>query len=148
MSHMDHIMLFVGRGQPFPRTTRGYKNHGYGPYDMANFYIMDTGGGTFCRSYPSFKLEHSLEPIVMTNYYNKAEKKFFIDDIRSNERPIDCFCVKKEISMMGKLIWVIGILLAFGVVTSLLLSIRIVKSRSKLVAIKNNPNLSENQNKR
>ena len=111
---------------------------------MSNLHIMDT----FCRSYPSFKLTDSLEPIVMTNYYNKAEKKFFIDDIRSNERPIDCFCVKKEISMMGKLIWVIGILLAFGVVTSLLLSIRIVKSRSKLVAIKNNPNLSKNQNKK
>ena len=86
----------------------------------------------------------------MTNYYNKAEKKFFVDDIRSNERPIDCFCVKKEISMMGKLIWVVGILLVFGVVTSLFLSIRIVKARSKLLAMKNTPivNLSETQNKK
>ena len=86
----------------------------------------------------------------MTNYYNKAEKKFFVDDIRSNERPIDCFCVKKEISMMGKLIWVVGILLVFGLATSFLLSIRIVKARSKLVAMKNNPivNLSKTQNKR
>ena len=86
----------------------------------------------------------------MTNYYNKAKKKFLIDDIRSNERPIDCFCVKKEISMMGKLIWVVGILLVFGVVTSLFLSIRIVKARSKLLAMKNTPivNLSETQNKK
>ena len=85
----------------------------------------------------------------MTNYYNKAEKKFLIDNLRSNERPIDCFCVK-EISMMGKLIWVVGILLVFGLVTSLMLSIRIVKARSKLVAMKNNPivNLSKTQNKR
>ena len=61
-----------------------------------------------------------------------------------------CFCVKKEISMMGKLIWVVGILLVFGLVTSLMLSIRIVKARSKLVAMKNNPivNLSKTQNKR
>ena len=86
----------------------------------------------------------------MTNYYNKAKKKFLIDDIRSNERPIDCFCVKKEISMMGKLIWVVGILLVFGVVTSLFLSIRIVKARSKLLAMKNTPivNLSKTQNKK
>ena len=86
----------------------------------------------------------------MTNYYNKAKKKFLIDDIRSNERPIDCFCVKKEISMMGKLIWVVGILLVFGVVTSLFLSIRIVKARNKLLAMKNTPivNLSETQNKK
>ena len=86
----------------------------------------------------------------MTNYYNKAEKKFLIDNLRSNERPIDCFCVKKEISMMGKLIWVVGILLVFGVVTSLFLSIRIVKARSKLLAMKNTPivNLSETQNKK
>ena len=85
----------------------------------------------------------------MTNYYNKAEKKFLIDNPRSNERPIDCFCVKKEISMMGKLIWVVGILLVFGLVTSLMLSIRIVKARSKLVAIKNNPeHLSKTQNKK
>ena len=86
----------------------------------------------------------------MTNYYNKAKKKFLIDDIRSDERPIDCFCVKKEISMMGKLIWVVGILLVFGVVTSLFLSIRIVKARNKLLAMKNTPivNLSETQNKK
>ena len=86
----------------------------------------------------------------MTNYYNKAEKKFFVDDIRSNERPIDCFCVKKEISMMGKLIWVVGVLLVVGLATSFLLSIRIVKARRKLVAMKNNPivNLSKTQNKK
>ena len=86
----------------------------------------------------------------MTNYYNKAKKKFLIDDIRSNIRPIDCFCVKKEISMMGKLIWVVGILLVFGVVTSLFLSIRIVKARNKLLAMKNTPivNLSKTQNKK
>jgi len=86
----------------------------------------------------------------MTNYYNKAEKKFLIDNLRSNERPIDCFCVKKEISMMGKLIWVVGILLVFGLATSFLLSIRIVKARRKLVSMKNNSivNLTKTQNKK
>ena len=86
----------------------------------------------------------------MTSFYNKAEKKFLIYDIGNDERAIDCFCVKDEISMMGKLIWVVGILLAFGIVSSLFLSIRIVKARSKLVALKNNTaeNLRNNQNKK
>ena len=86
----------------------------------------------------------------MTSFYNKAEKKFLIYDIGDDERAIDCFCVKDEISMMGKLIWVVGILLAFGIVSSLFLSIRIVKARSKLVALKNNTaeNLRNNHNKK
>ena len=103
------------------------------------FYIMDTGMGTFYRSYPSFKLEHSLEPIVMACFYDKSENKFTIKDIRSNEQKIGCFCVKGEISSMGKLIWVVGIMMVLGIGISLFLAIRINKARSKLAVLKNNP---------
>ena len=101
-------------------------------------------------SYPPFKLQHSLKPIVMTSSYNKAEKKFLIYNIRSNERKIDCFCVKGEMSMMGKLLSVVIILMVLGVCISFVLARRIVKARSKLVALNNNRavNLNKTRNKK
>ena len=96
-----------------------------------------------------FNVERKF-PLKVATPGNKAEKNFLVHDIGNDERAINCFCVKDDTSMMGKLIWVIGISLTFGIVSSLFLSIRIVKARSKLAALRNNTaeNLRNNQNKK
>ena len=65
--------------------------------------------------------------------------------VRHNtNRKIDCFCVKGEFSMMGKLLSAVIVSMVLGFGISLFLTRRIVKERSKLVALKNNP--AENLN--
>ena len=83
------------------------------------------------------KLNHTLKPITMTSHYNKYEKKLSIHNMRNQEREMDCYCFKDEISMIGKLLWVVGLVMALGICTSMILSVRIVREKRNLHTLRN-----------
>ena len=62
----------------------------------------------------------------MTSYYNKVEKKLLIHNMHDQQREQDCYCFKDEISMIGKLILVVGLIMVIGTCTSIHLSVRII----------------------
>ena len=83
------------------------------------------------------KLNHTLKPVTMTSRYNKVEKKLLIHNMRDQEREMDCYCFKDEVSMIGKLFWVVGLFMALGICTSMILSVRIVREKRNLHTLKN-----------
>ena len=74
------------------------------------------------------KLNHTLKPVTMTSHYNKVEQKLLTHNMRDQEHEMDCYCFKDEVSMIGKLLWVVGLVMAFGIGTSMILSVRIVRA--------------------
>ena len=78
------------------------------------------------------KLKHSLKPITMTSSYIKSEKKFLIRNMHNQEREIDCFCVKEEMSTNGKLMLISSVVMIVGICTAILISIGIMKVRRLL----------------
>ena len=81
------------------------------------------------------KLNHTLKPIVMTIWYNKSEKKILVENVHDRKREIDCYCVNAEMSLNGKIILILSFVIIIGICTAIILSIKIMRARSRLARL-------------
>ena len=88
------------------------------------------------RTWTNKKLEN-LEPgRTRTNNIKKISEQVWPSD---SDGPWIPDCVKEEMSMIGKMIWISSLVIIVGICSSIFLSFRIAKTRSRLNIVNSSP---------
>ena len=77
------------------------------------------------------KFENLGSERTRTNIFRKSRTK--------SDGPWIPDCVKEEMSMIGKMIWISSLVIIVGICSSIFLSFRIVKTRSRLNMVNSSP---------